>query len=840
MSYNKQTKKNSPNRAKEVKLKLPNSLNLNVFLTFLTGKASIDEALKCKEEFARNLCRLLGISASRLDSLPYTEPGACAHDYDANDNYPFTQLEAPQIVCEDPKHLTDNDKTVTKTKELTDFSVEGVDDTKIPPRFPTQNAEHAPKVKETKEEDHITETVVESDGVDEEIQIDEDTKPEFAKAKTIDHEVQTELAVSTRDCGVQTGDECGVQTEKVEPQIELKSDTEENNLPETSNNRTTTAPSRPLDDDDIYCSPASSENSHGGARRKDTFVNILQTNTNEARSLLEIPKREEANHEEKTQIGAKIVHKVTAQRKLDREIPSAAATSATSKLQSGNFNFEDSESSKSNHKQRSSEQDDEFLYELEERAQSVPEGATYHDIPERKYKSMGAMYSSNIIRRPLQSINRPYYLGMDEYKEIPSKRYHPSNTARYESLPFQGTSPKSYSEPTTRKSFTDSDISASHESKLKFSGQSSPVTVQSPPEGAELSHQPNHRHTPISLGCTISQLEALDEEQILSETTSASGSSDSLLPSASNRIESSQTQLNISNSTPSLLTTDNNCTNTRTPEHLEQREISNELNLISRDCTPPSSRPNLTPDDQPMEIQLPASVPQPNPSNINDLETDCSLVNNTSDNVAEVVLDDSENNESCDITPQPIENVTEQEDQGGENEEHNNPTENIERNENSTQLEASHQNDLERSRTAVRSGPVSAQNRRMLRAQRRSRQRQNRNRSTSSQAPEGAGAASNDSIKAKDASKELNTHEMLQRFGIDPDETEEDVDIEEVRKENQRLKNAKLCQVCRDKDANRLFLPCAHLSSCSLCSPALTKCPQCRSNIRGIVSVYFG
>ena len=66
-----------------------------------------------------------------------------------------------------------------------------------------------------------------------------------------------------------------------------------------------------------------------------------------------------------------------------------------------------------------------------------------------------------------------------------------------------------------------------------------------------------------------------------------------------------------------------------------------------------------------------------------------------------------------------------------------------------------------------------------------------------------------------------------------------DVDIEELRKINKALKDSKTCKVCRDKDSNRLFLPCAHLVACSLCTPALTKCPLCKGSIRGIVSVFF-
>ncbi len=64
--------------------------------------------------------------------------------------------------------------------------------------------------------------------------------------------------------------------------------------------------------------------------------------------------------------------------------------------------------------------------------------------------------------------------------------------------------------------------------------------------------------------------------------------------------------------------------------------------------------------------------------------------------------------------------------------------------------------------------------------------------------------------------------------------------LEEIRAENKRLKEAKQCKICRDYDSNRMFLPCAHLAACSLCSPAVVNCPQCKAVIRGVVTVYFG
>ena len=81
----------------------------------------------------------------------------------------------------------------------------------------------------------------------------------------------------------------------------------------------------------------------------------------------------------------------------------------------------------------------------------------------------------------------------------------------------------------------------------------------------------------------------------------------------------------------------------------------------------------------------------------------------------------------------------------------------------------------------------------------------------------------------------------LSKVNIEDNESEPaEENLEQLRQINKTLKESKLCKVCRDKDANRLFLPCAHLACCSLCSPAVRNCPQCKGNIRGIVSVYFG
>nr|CAD7443456.1 unnamed protein product [Timema bartmani] len=57
--------------------------------------------------------------------------------------------------------------------------------------------------------------------------------------------------------------------------------------------------------------------------------------------------------------------------------------------------------------------------------------------------------------------------------------------------------------------------------------------------------------------------------------------------------------------------------------------------------------------------------------------------------------------------------------------------------------------------------------------------------------------------------------------------------------ENRRLKDARQCKICMDKDATVVFLPCAHLITCTACAPSLNNCPMCRKNIRGTVRTFL-
>nr|CAD7399306.1 unnamed protein product [Timema cristinae] len=63
--------------------------------------------------------------------------------------------------------------------------------------------------------------------------------------------------------------------------------------------------------------------------------------------------------------------------------------------------------------------------------------------------------------------------------------------------------------------------------------------------------------------------------------------------------------------------------------------------------------------------------------------------------------------------------------------------------------------------------------------------------------------------------------------------------VEFLLEENRRLKDARQCKICMDKDATVVFLPCAHLITCTTCAPSLNNCPMCRKNIRGTVRTFL-
>lgn len=64
-------------------------------------------------------------------------------------------------------------------------------------------------------------------------------------------------------------------------------------------------------------------------------------------------------------------------------------------------------------------------------------------------------------------------------------------------------------------------------------------------------------------------------------------------------------------------------------------------------------------------------------------------------------------------------------------------------------------------------------------------------------------------------------------------------EILKMKEENIKYKDEKVCTICKTYPRNRLYLPCGHLATCSICSPALRNCSICKKIIRGVVCVYF-
>lgn len=60
-----------------------------------------------------------------------------------------------------------------------------------------------------------------------------------------------------------------------------------------------------------------------------------------------------------------------------------------------------------------------------------------------------------------------------------------------------------------------------------------------------------------------------------------------------------------------------------------------------------------------------------------------------------------------------------------------------------------------------------------------------------------------------------------------------------LEEENRRLKEARLCKICMDREIATVFLPCGHLATCVHCAPSLLYCPICRQKIRATVRTFL-
>ena len=64
-------------------------------------------------------------------------------------------------------------------------------------------------------------------------------------------------------------------------------------------------------------------------------------------------------------------------------------------------------------------------------------------------------------------------------------------------------------------------------------------------------------------------------------------------------------------------------------------------------------------------------------------------------------------------------------------------------------------------------------------------------------------------------------------------------ETEQLMRELNDLQEQGLCKVCLDEEINMVFLPCGHLVCCSVCAPALSKCPTCRTAVTDTVRTYM-
>lgn len=63
-------------------------------------------------------------------------------------------------------------------------------------------------------------------------------------------------------------------------------------------------------------------------------------------------------------------------------------------------------------------------------------------------------------------------------------------------------------------------------------------------------------------------------------------------------------------------------------------------------------------------------------------------------------------------------------------------------------------------------------------------------------------------------------------------------ELSEMRSASNALSTAKICKTCKILNANRLILPCGHLTSCEFCINLVSKCPTCDLKIENILNVH--
>ncbi|XP_068975107.1 E3 ubiquitin-protein ligase XIAP-like [Bombus flavifrons] len=79
-------------------------------------------------------------------------------------------------------------------------------------------------------------------------------------------------------------------------------------------------------------------------------------------------------------------------------------------------------------------------------------------------------------------------------------------------------------------------------------------------------------------------------------------------------------------------------------------------------------------------------------------------------------------------------------------------------------------------------------------------------------------------------------------ISTDKSNTDKKANLKEIialKEENRKLKEARLCKICMDREIAIVFLPCGHLATCAYCASSLTYCLMCRQEIKATVRTFL-
>ncbi|XP_067679819.1 baculoviral IAP repeat-containing protein 7-like [Haliotis asinina] len=97
------------------------------------------------------------------------------------------------------------------------------------------------------------------------------------------------------------------------------------------------------------------------------------------------------------------------------------------------------------------------------------------------------------------------------------------------------------------------------------------------------------------------------------------------------------------------------------------------------------------------------------------------------------------------------------------------------------------------------------------------------------------GGRNTDPVSGTSATKTVMSDQVVTTAQGTPNTSE----LHPLLAENKRLKEMRMCRVCRTKDATILFLPCGHLATCPGCADTVHDCVVCGRSILGTVKTYL-